>query len=619
MATYATNMSDFWLEGATTVTAIGTGGAGLGNPETDFFIQSAGCISKGAWTNAIKGFIIDALGTTFTVPTDGAVIGFIKYDAAGSLAAKSAGGLQMIVGSGDGDYNRYYIGGNNTLAFDSWVPYTVDPNTATADGTAAGTPDGSERWVGVVANLPTTSGPTKGNPIAMDAIRYGRCDIEYTSTGCTFSGAEAWANDSTRRWGLIALRNGSYLIQGFHSFGTSGASCTFSDSNKVLFILPSGNNNLTNDAVSTAFNRLEILNGSSTVTWDNISISALGTRARGVFVHTAGTFTATNCQFVDMDTFSLLSTATATGCTWRRCNAVTAPATDLRNSKILASTVALDTGALIYNSATDPNGKLDGMEFSKGAAAHHAIDFGTSVTADITLRGVEFTGFGSTDDSNDSTVRFLATSGDISLNLIGCTVGGVAASAANFSIDDAAGITVTPVFDPVDVKVTSVKSNGDVIGEAYVHLRAKDGTGPFHYNASVSVSRAGTTATVTQAAGHILKVGDKFVLRGITDKTADNAVHTVTAVSGNDYNYTTTDSGSTSYAGTITSTFVALDGLTNITTGVITTTRYYSANQPVIGWARKSTSSPFYKEGSINKDIDSNSGLDYTAVMVLDE
>ena len=84
-AAYATNLTTFWLEGATTVSAIGSGGAALGNPETDFFIQSAGCISKGAWTNAIKGFEIDALGANFTVPTDGAVIGFIKYDAQGSL------------------------------------------------------------------------------------------------------------------------------------------------------------------------------------------------------------------------------------------------------------------------------------------------------------------------------------------------------------------------------------------------------------------------------------------------------------------------------------------------------------------------------------------------------
>ena len=126
---WATNLSNFWLQGATTVTAIGTGGAGLGNPETDFFIQDTHCISKAAWTNAVKGFIIDALGTTFTVPTDGAVIFFAKYDAAGSLDTKAGGGFRGIIGSGSGAYYEYYIGGKDTIEFDSWVPYVIDPNT----------------------------------------------------------------------------------------------------------------------------------------------------------------------------------------------------------------------------------------------------------------------------------------------------------------------------------------------------------------------------------------------------------------------------------------------------------------------------------------------------------
>jgi len=91
--TWATNLTTFWVTGATTVTAIGTGGAGLGNPETDFFIEGTDCLSKSAWTNATKGFIVDALGTTFTVPTDGAIIFFAKSDAAGPLDTNTNGGL----------------------------------------------------------------------------------------------------------------------------------------------------------------------------------------------------------------------------------------------------------------------------------------------------------------------------------------------------------------------------------------------------------------------------------------------------------------------------------------------------------------------------------------------
>jgi len=459
-AAYATNLTTFWLESATTVTAIGTGGAGLGNPETDFFIQGSDCISKGAWTNAVKGFIIDALGTTFTVPTDGCVIGFIKYDAAGSLDTKAGGGLRMIVGSSSSAYDEFYIGGSDTLEFDSWVPYVIDPNTATADVSGSG---GSERWVGVLADLPTTSGPTKGNPIAMDAIRYGRGDIEYTlgdvtpNGPATFAGAEAVGNVNGTRWGLLELQNGAYQTQGFHSIGISGTACRFVDADKVLFWRKQ-ENNLTNDAVSTGFNRIEILNSSTVCEWTNIIWSALGTRSKGTFVHTAGTCDLDVCQFFDWDTFTFLSTANITMCVFTQCNTITAPATTMTGTFILLSEVAADTGALVYNSATDTDGKLDDMVFTKGTNAHHAIDFGTSVTADITLRGIEFTGFGATDDANDSHVRFLATSGTLTLNLIDCTVDGISPVATggskNFSWDDAAGITVTVVVQPVTLTVT---------------------------------------------------------------------------------------------------------------------------------------------------------------------
>lgn len=388
---WATNLSTFWLTGATTVTALGGGASGLGNPETDFFIQGTDCLSKAAWTNALKGFIVDALGTTFTVPTDGAIIVFAKYDAAGSLDTKANGGLRLIVGSSAADYYHLYVGGKDTIAYFSWVPYVFDPNTATVDNTT-GTPSGSERWVGVLGFLPTTSGPTKGNPIAIDAIRYGRCDLEYTfgdgtSGYNTFAAAEAVANSVTNRYGLIEFIQGAYLIQGYHSLGTASSLVDFRDSNKVVFWRPSGENNLTGDSVSVNFNKIEILNASSNVDWDNIIFQSLGSRARGLLVHTAGTFDATNCQFVDMDTFSLLSTSVMTDCTFRRTNAITAPGSTLVGSKVLTPTVAADTSGVIWNVATDPDGYLDDMEFSKGTNSHHAIEFGTTSPLTMTLRG----------------------------------------------------------------------------------------------------------------------------------------------------------------------------------------------------------------------------------------
>ena len=80
----------------------------------------------------------------------------------------------------------------------------------------------------------------------------------------------------------------------------------------------------------------------------------------------------------------------------------------------------------------------------------------------------------------------------------------------------------------------------------------------------------------------------------------------------------TDDSGSTSYTGTIISTFVALSGLT-AATGLLSLSRVYSSNQPVVGWTRKSTSSPFLQEGVLVGEVDSSLGFSGTAVMLEDE
>jgi hypothetical protein len=70
--------------------------------------------------------------------------------------------------------------------------------------------------------------------------------------------------------------------------------------------------------------------------------------------------------------------------------------------------------------------------------------------------------------------------------------------------------------------------------------------------------------------------------------------------------------------GTITCTFVALYGLSNAS-GIVTTSRVYSADQNVEGWARKSSSSPYYKPGPLSGTVDSADGFSTTAVLVIDE
>jgi len=172
----------------------------------------------------------------------------------------------------------------------------------------------------------------------------------------------------------------------------------------------------------------------------------------------------------------------------------------------------------------------------------------------------------------------------------------------------------------VTVKVTSKKSDGTALGSANVHLRASNGTGPFPYQETVTqITRSGSLATVSHT-GHGMASNDKVYISGTEATELEYlGTHTITFIDANSYSYTVSGTPTTPASGTITATFVALDGTTNATTGVISTSRVYSTNQPVVGWARKSTSSPYYKEGVLTGEVDSSAGYDVAAIMVLDE
>lgn len=613
-SSWSTDLNDIILEPTTSTgwTALGGGASGLpSSGETDFYIQGSTCMSKAAWTNAVKGFMYTG-GGPWTIPTDGVLLAWVIYaPAVASLATKTNGGTRIVIGSSSTAYYSYYYGGSDTLIFDSWIPVGIDPNNATADATT-GSPSGTESVFGVVANLPTTAGPTKGNPLGMDALRYGRHTITYLNGDLgngynTFALAEAYANDSTRRWGNIELINGAYYVQGFHSFGSSGTAVDFRDSNKTIFIRACAHN-LTNDAVSTAYNRFEILNASSNIDWDNIIFQSLGTRSRGTFVHTAGTFDATSCQFVDVNTFSLLSTSVMTDCIFRRTNAITAPGSNLVGSQILTPTVAADTSGLIWDVGTDPDGYLDNMTFSKGTNAHHAIEFGTSSPTTITLRGITFSGFNGSDSQNDSTLHIKRTTGTVTIYI---EDGGTTPTYKS------AGATVNIISGSVSLTV-NVKdsSTGNNIQNARVFTETSDGTGPFPFEDSITITRSGSTATVSHSS-HGMTTNDKIVIRG-ADQNEYNGIQTITYIDANSYSFSVTGTPTTPATGTIICSFVPIEGLTD-SSGNITTSRVYSSSQPIKGKVRKSSSAPYYKSAGILGTVNNSTGFEANIQLISDD
>jgi len=167
--------------------------------------------------------------------------------------------------------------------------------------------------------------------------------------------------------------------------------------------------------------------------------------------------------------------------------------------------------------------------------------------------------------------------------------------------------------------LVNVKDNAAAnLQNARVILMASDNSADLPWQETVTISRAGAVATVTHAS-HGLLSGDKVSLSGITDKTEDNqGAHTVTILTAGSYTYPTSDSGSTSYTGTILATGVVFDGLTDAS-GNISRSRTYGSNQPVEGRVRKSSASPRFKTFDLSGTIDSSIGLTINVRMILDE
>ena len=239
----------------------------------------------------------------------------------------SSDGLVGFVGTGTGDYYRWTIGGNDfgRNPYGGYANYVCDPTISTANAVRVtqGSPGTTYTHVGFGCDV--TSAIARGNPYNLDAIYHGRGEAivtggTSTDADATFEGLAAVNDDNANRWGLFQEQFGSYLWKGLLTLGTSASAVEFTDSNKAIFI---------DDVrvVASDFNKIEINNTASNITWTNINISSLGSVARGQFEMIDGaSFSADTCVFTDMDTFTLqkgTGNCNINSSTFRRCNTVT--------------------------------------------------------------------------------------------------------------------------------------------------------------------------------------------------------------------------------------------------------------------------------------------------------
>jgi len=449
VATYATDLIDITLcdSGSFFEFSGYTAGTLQTVPERDYFIQDStgtgGCVSSTCKTtlNSI-GF---DYGSGITVPTDGAVFFWQVCWVPNSMNTFAGGGQRCFIGTTSSAFHGWKSGGNDYAPnpYGGWKNVAIDP-TITPDYSGSGVT--TYNVFGVGLNLPTTF-PGKGAMFGMDAIRYGRGELRVAvgdgTTPATFTEMAAANDVLAARWGLFRSAQGGFLWKGLLTLGY-GSAVYFVDQNKVILV---------DDCprVGAAFTKIDIQDSGSTVLMTNCLFQALGTTTRGSWVTTDdATVTLDACTFIDMNTFSFLPGTTVLGSTFRRTNAITAGGATMTESRVEASSVAADSSALIWNVATDPNGYLDEMYFSKGALSHHAIELGTTSPLDITLTDVTFSGFTNTIGSSAAPLHIKRTGGTVTISLSGCsgiTEDGYKSDGATVEISQSVPLSIKVIDD----------------------------------------------------------------------------------------------------------------------------------------------------------------------------
>ena len=438
--------------------ATGGGASGL-NIETDYFIQGNNCCSKNAWAGDTKGMVEDTTNTALSTGSLDAVYMWVTHLTPGSLDLKANGGISIKMGTSSTALNDYYYAGSDTIDYGApWLCAIIDPENTTATvGTIAGNVMDT---YGAEATL--VGGPTKGAPFGIDAIRQGRSyEITEGDSGvpATFTAAATENDLNANRFGqfqAVSGISGSYTMQCLLSIGTAATAAYFDDSNSNITITDL-------EFVDAGFQLIEIVNAGTTVLWENINISAVGTNTRGNFLVTSSTSVdLTTCTFTDLGTFVLDANTTLIGCTFRRTQLITQNTSTITDCTI-DSNVA--TTALSVNDLD----LVTGCTFISDGTGH-AIDLGTIAATDTIGWDNSDSGYAATDGSTGNETILVSVDSGQTLTI------NVATGATTPTIYNTGLGTVSVVAGQVTLTITvQDQSDQSLLENARVYVTAAAG------------------------------------------------------------------------------------------------------------------------------------------------
>jgi hypothetical protein len=407
---YFTDLNDINLAEADTWVEMSTHKAGA-DPilETDYYIHGDGCCSQstGGATGTAAGMAYDYGSNIPANPGDCFFIWQI-FLAGNDIYSFADGGMRFYIGSGDGDWDGYKTAGDDfgRNPYGGWFNAAVDPRYPY--DYQEGTPAGTYRWFASLPNL--RAAISKGNPHAVDALRYGRGAIIATNGDATYGYATfvgmAEANDAQdHRWGLFQDQPGGYLWKGLMLLGTTYSGVDFRDSNRNIII---------EDTPRTYvdFNKIVITNDSSNVEWTGINITALNAdqlSPGNLVVSGTATFTASTCTFTDMTTFEFNSNTTLNNTTFRRCDQMIQSSAIINSCNMEQPPVASGVAFVI----SDNPEYISSTSFTSGGQGH-AIEITNSGTYGFSAN--TFTGYSTITGSLDTAV-YNSSGGHVVLNI----------------------------------------------------------------------------------------------------------------------------------------------------------------------------------------------------------
>jgi hypothetical protein len=495
------------------------------------------------------------------------------------------------------NYKKWYLDGSDTVkASKGWECYVVDPSGA-ADASAGTLTLSSVKNIGFICRQNSSVTTTVSNQF-LDAVRAGTgITASANSAADTIKMSDVYATDSltSNMWGIVNQNSGIYYLSGKINIGSAAQAnvCNFTDSDQVAIWrdFPVGAN----------FYEIAITGNASFATTVQLTgwvIRGQAGKSWNLNCNTGGVFKSYSSSFANIGTAALSASSILDSTSFSACGTI-----DANGALITGCSFADQTATQLKVDTTAEMSNIHDDAFNSDGTGH-AIEL--TVAGTYQFSNLTFIDFAATNGSTGNEAVFVnVATGNVTINVSGGTTPSIRT----------AGATVTVVSGSVSVSMAVTDVAGAPIASAQVMIKAAVG-GYLPVNAVVTISNSSTTATVTHTA-HGLSTNDKVLIKGASH-WQNNGVFSITVLNANQYTYTMLSAPGGNPTGTITSTFVALYGSTNAS-GQISMSRVFSSNQPVTGWARKSSAQPYFKTGQVSGTVLSGSGASLSTILIADE